>query len=230
MASSGDPLLAPPGWLKTFDKYYTEQTQHILNNMVSKLQEDPRRRFIWAEVSFFAKWWDNISAQKRAAVRRPVPTGEAERPSGSSDGCEVLSWSCGCQGEAGGDRAEMRCDGSGTRDEEAGTDSRVTSIRKNRSSVSPGKRNCRAWPWKCRPSPGRNRASAAGGWLGGGGRVSIPVVGPGFRSTGSVRPVHTGPLLWLAGLGRGSLPHAECAPLTAGWWETGSWRLQQEAG
>uniref|UniRef100_G1Q2S3 mannosyl-oligosaccharide 1,3-1,6-alpha-mannosidase n=1 Tax=Myotis lucifugus TaxID=59463 RepID=G1Q2S3_MYOLU len=71
-----------PGWIKTFDKYYAEQTQHILNSMVTKLQEDPRRRFLWAEVSFFAKWWDNISAQKRAAVRRLVGTGQLEMATG----------------------------------------------------------------------------------------------------------------------------------------------------
>lgn len=71
-----------PGWIKTFDKYYTEQTQHILNSMVAKLQEDPRRRFLWAEVSFFAKWWDNISAQKKAAVRRLVGNGQLEIATG----------------------------------------------------------------------------------------------------------------------------------------------------
>ncbi|NXE68227.1 MA2A2 mannosidase, partial [Calcarius ornatus] len=71
-----------PGWIKTFDKYYYDQTQHILNSMVLKMQEDPRRRFIWSEISFFAKWWDNISAQKRAAVRRLVGNGQLEMVTG----------------------------------------------------------------------------------------------------------------------------------------------------
>ncbi|XP_072138239.1 alpha-mannosidase 2x isoform X1 [Mobula birostris] len=67
-----------PGWIKTFDKYYFDQTQHILNNMLPKLQEDPKRRFIWAEISFFSKWWDNIDTQKRAAVRRLAANGQLE--------------------------------------------------------------------------------------------------------------------------------------------------------
>ncbi|XP_029431658.1 alpha-mannosidase 2x isoform X2 [Rhinatrema bivittatum] len=71
-----------PGWIKTFDKYYYDQTQHILNNMVVKLQEDPRRRFIWSEISFFSKWWDNINSQKRAAVRRLVGNGQLEMATG----------------------------------------------------------------------------------------------------------------------------------------------------
>ncbi|KFO96646.1 Alpha-mannosidase 2x, partial [Calypte anna] len=71
-----------PGWIKTFDKYYYDQTQHILNSMVLKMQEDPRRRFIWSEISFFSKWWDNISTQKRAAVRRLVGNGQLEMVTG----------------------------------------------------------------------------------------------------------------------------------------------------
>ncbi|XP_064422099.1 alpha-mannosidase 2x isoform X1 [Latimeria chalumnae] len=67
-----------PGWIKTFDKYYQDQTQHILNNMLLKLPEDSQHRFIWSEISFFSKWWDGIDSQKQALVRRLIGNGQLE--------------------------------------------------------------------------------------------------------------------------------------------------------
>ncbi|XP_061891652.1 alpha-mannosidase 2x isoform X3 [Entelurus aequoreus] len=67
-----------PGWIKTFDKYFTDQTQQILNNMVVKLAEDPRRKFIWSEISFFAKWWESADAQKQEAARKLILGGQLE--------------------------------------------------------------------------------------------------------------------------------------------------------
>ncbi|CAB1440984.1 unnamed protein product [Pleuronectes platessa] len=67
-----------PGWIKTFDKYFTDQTQHILNNMVVKLAEDPRRKFIWSEISFFSKWWETADKQKQEAVRKLIQGGQLE--------------------------------------------------------------------------------------------------------------------------------------------------------
>uniref|UniRef100_A0A673BUA8 Alpha-mannosidase n=1 Tax=Sphaeramia orbicularis TaxID=375764 RepID=A0A673BUA8_9TELE len=67
-----------PGWVKTFDKYFTDQTQHILNNMVVKLAEDPRRKFIWSEISFFSKWWETADIHKQEAVRKLILGGQLE--------------------------------------------------------------------------------------------------------------------------------------------------------
>jgi len=58
------------GWLKTFEKYYTDQTRAILNGMVDALERHPQMRFIYAEMSFFSMFWDEINQDKRLRVKK----------------------------------------------------------------------------------------------------------------------------------------------------------------
>ena len=61
-----------PGWLKTFERYYSDQTRHILDNMLDKLVAYPKMRFIYAEMSFFSMWWSEISTKKRGLVKKLI--------------------------------------------------------------------------------------------------------------------------------------------------------------
>ncbi|XP_060083773.1 alpha-mannosidase 2x-like [Ylistrum balloti] len=71
-----------PGWVKTFDDYYQGQVRQLLDNMVNKLEEDPRRKFIETEMSFFSTWWHDITQDKRKRVKRLVDNGQLEITTG----------------------------------------------------------------------------------------------------------------------------------------------------
>ena len=67
-----------PGWIKTFENYYRSQTKQILDNMVVKLKQYPIMKFIWAEISFFAMWWNEQTAETQNSVKQLLASGQLE--------------------------------------------------------------------------------------------------------------------------------------------------------
>lgn len=58
------------GWIKTFEQYYDQQTRNIFNLMVDKLELYPHMRFIYAEMSYFSMWWNQIDSNMRRRVQK----------------------------------------------------------------------------------------------------------------------------------------------------------------
>ena len=67
-----------PGWLETVDDYYNQKVKNILNNMVRKLHLYEDMTFIWAEIVFFSRWYEELNAIQRDQVHILIESGRLE--------------------------------------------------------------------------------------------------------------------------------------------------------
>lgn len=67
-----------PGWIRTVEEYYQERTRHILDTVVASLLKDPRRKFIWEEMSYLERWWRDATPQSKEDLKRLVKSGQLE--------------------------------------------------------------------------------------------------------------------------------------------------------
>ncbi|GIY94085.1 alpha-mannosidase 2 [Caerostris extrusa] len=59
-----------PGWLRTYEDYFDNSITHILDNMVNFLNKTEDFKFIWAEISYFSKWWEKQNKVIQETVRK----------------------------------------------------------------------------------------------------------------------------------------------------------------
>ncbi|KAI1290183.1 Alpha-mannosidase 2 [Halotydeus destructor] len=68
-----------PGWTKTFEQYFEDQTVHILDNLITKMSANPAMKFIWAETSYLDLWWQSLKSEDDKNIfRRLIKTGQLE--------------------------------------------------------------------------------------------------------------------------------------------------------
>lgn len=61
-----------PGWLETFDRYYDTDTKYILDSMLAHLKENPKTTLIWAEISYFSRWFEALTDADQQIVKTYV--------------------------------------------------------------------------------------------------------------------------------------------------------------
>jgi hypothetical protein len=56
--------------------------ESILNTVISSLLDNPDRTFVYADLAFFVKWWQELHDNSKAALRRLVQQGRFEFTNG----------------------------------------------------------------------------------------------------------------------------------------------------
>lgn len=71
-----------PGWLMTFEEYFDKKTKNILDTIVNALSENEQRKFVWAEISYLALWWNQASNSMKEKFKKLVFNGQLELVTG----------------------------------------------------------------------------------------------------------------------------------------------------
>ncbi len=66
------------GWQITVDQYFFQNVYYVIDTVVSQLQKDPNRKFMYVEVGFFARWWDQQPEKKKDIARELVKNKQLE--------------------------------------------------------------------------------------------------------------------------------------------------------
>ncbi|KAL5754442.1 hypothetical protein ACOSP7_022662 [Xanthoceras sorbifolium] len=74
------------GWLKTIDQYYVGSNnsiqgacvENVLDSAVEALRRDQNRKFVFAEMAFFQRWWVSQSPEIQEQMRKLVDAGQLE--------------------------------------------------------------------------------------------------------------------------------------------------------
>lgn len=64
------------GWLKTADGYAEEDVRHVLDNVVTALKKNPKRKFVEVEMYYFSRWWQQQSKATQETVHALVKSGQ----------------------------------------------------------------------------------------------------------------------------------------------------------
>ena len=67
-----------PGWVDTVDGYYVKSVKKILNSMVKKLHLYSDMTFIWAEIVYFSRWYDELKEPIQAQVKDLIKSGRVK--------------------------------------------------------------------------------------------------------------------------------------------------------
>ena len=74
------------GWLKTVDEYYYGANnsiqhagvQYILDSVIPALEANSERKFIYVEIGYFKRWWDEQTSSMRDRVKKLVKNRQLE--------------------------------------------------------------------------------------------------------------------------------------------------------